>query len=561
MKIIDFLNTIIADANENEINDFLSVKEASIIAEIHKLWNEYKQNPVSGTAENQGDILVRKGEKEALAGNIDTGREVNNTGSDKDNIEKQLGTDDLKEPVNINEAEDIPLDIKINDASTIIIDMGIIQGGVKQEYNQKTREAAINKAFNKQIQSIHISLPNAKVNQEYNVEFDFEKLGIPEIGEIEFEGLGEIGLEYAAEEKRIKGMPTTAGDHKIKLLIKRKNWENGKRIFECNIILIINPDPRLLWNSIPTLTSISYYKPDSAEQFLEAGLNKVKFGKKCIVAASQRGRSHAHEGKPRDDDFAMFFDEQTGWYIMTVADGAGSAQFSRRGSQIACETVIEVCRVQLTAQDKDFDKHIENFYKEKEPKITEKRKMVGDSLYTIIGAAAFKAYKNIEKEAAGNNNPIKDYSTTLIISICKKFKFGWFVGAFWVGDGGIGIYDHKIQFLKVLGESDGGEYAGQTRFLTMPEVMQPNEIYRRLRFDIVKEDFTSVILMTDGITDPKFDTDANLNKIEKWNDLWADLSSEVNFDARNDETAGQLLKWLDFWSPGNHDDRTIAILY
>ena len=23
----------------------------------------------------------------------------------------------------------------------------------------------------------------------------------------------------------------------------------------------------------------------------------------------------------------------------------------------------------------------------------------------------------------------------------------------------------------------------------------------------------------------------------------------------------QLLDWLDFWSPGNHDDRTIAILY
>ena len=26
-------------------------------------------------------------------------------------------------------------------------------------------------------------------------------------------------------------------------------------------------------------------------------------------------------------------------------------------------------------------------------------------------------------------------------------------------------------------------------------------------------------------------------------------------------TKDQLLAWLDFWSPGNHDDRTIAILY
>ena len=29
----------------------------------------------------------------------------------------------------------------------------------------------------------------------------------------------------------------------------------------------------------------------------------------------------------------------------------------------------------------------------------------------------------------------------------------------------------------------------------------------------------------------------------------------------NEESAQQLLDWLDFWSPGNHDDRTIAILY
>ena len=29
----------------------------------------------------------------------------------------------------------------------------------------------------------------------------------------------------------------------------------------------------------------------------------------------------------------------------------------------------------------------------------------------------------------------------------------------------------------------------------------------------------------------------------------------------NEASKDQLLGWLDFWSPGNHDDRTIAILY
>ena len=185
---------------------------------------------------------------------------------------------------------------------------------------------------------------------------------------------------------------------------------------------------------------------------------------------------------------------------------------------------------------------------------------MGDALYGILGTAVFKAYKNIEEEATISGREVKDFSTTLIVSICKKFKFGWFVGAFWVGDGGIGIYNKDTKFLKVLGESDGGEFAGQTRFLTMPEITQPAELYRRLRFDIVDE-FTALILMTDGITDPKFETDANLLKFEKWDELWADLSKEVEFKDNNEKSADQLLKWLDFWSPGNHDDRTIAILF
>ena len=67
--------------------------------------------------------------------------------------------------------------------------------------------------------------------------------------------------------------------------------------------------------------------------------------------------------------------------------------------------------------------------------------------------------------------------------------------------------------------------------------------------------------MTDGISDPFFETDANLAKKEKWDELWENLVNEVDFSDDNKNSKNQLLKWLDFWSPGNHDDRTIAILY
>ncbi|MDR1542931.1 MAG: protein phosphatase 2C domain-containing protein, partial [Prevotellaceae bacterium] len=198
-------------------------------------------------------------------------------------------------------------------------------------------------------------------------------------------------------------------------------------------------------------------------------------------------------------------------------------------------------------------------------KTAEQKNEVGKILQEIISNSVFSAHKAIETEAKEKERPAKNYATTLLVSLCKKFEYGWFIGAWWVGDGGIGVYRQEPQYLKILGEPDGGEFAGQTRFLTMPEIIK-NELYSRIKFDVV-EDFTALILMTDGVTDPKFETDANLNRIEKWNALWDDLNgnnedkAKVDFTDNNEQAAEQLLEWLNFWSKGNHDDRTIAILF
>ncbi|MDR1666160.1 MAG: protein phosphatase 2C domain-containing protein [Bacteroidales bacterium] len=445
--------------------------------------------------------------------------------------------------------------------------------------DDEARERAKQEAFETQIRGKHIAFPNGKVNHAYEVSFDLETQ-LPDISEVEFAGLEQIGLQYDAAKAQITGIPTQAGDHKIEMKCKRKDWTEGKPLIQKEITLFINPDPKSLWKNIPSeqdAAKIEYPKPDSDKGFVKVASKKTKgvwgFGKKDIarkdmVAASQRGRSHALEGKPRDDEFGLYFDEQSEWYVLTVADGAGSAKYSRRGSQIACRTVIDVCKAKMAETGKIFEQQIAEFQRDRSD---ENRKKTGDTLYGIIGTAAFQAKIEIEKEAAqkdsqGKIKTVKDFSTTLLISVCRKFEFGWFVGAFWVGDGGIGLYRKEPPFLKILGEPDGGEFAGQTRFITMQEVMQPTEIYRRLRFDIV-DDFTALILMTDGITDPKFETDANLNKIEKWHALWDDLNganednAKVDFADDNEQTADQLLQWLDFWSKGNHDDRTIAILF
>jgi len=191
--------------------------------------------------------------------------------------------------------------------------------------------------------------------------------------------------------------------------------------------------------------------------------------------------------------------------------------------------------------------------------------------------AAFQSKQNIELERArliklgsmalaNSNNiliDIKDYATTLLISVAKRMKQGWFVASYWVGDGGIGIYNANENKVIVQGEPDVGTYGGQTRFLTMNEVWggtYDDIVNRRLRFNFV-DNLQYLVLMSDGVTDPIFETENNLNKIEVWHSLWNEMGKMVDFSTRDVSTAKALLDWLDFWSPGNHDDRTIVIMY
>lgn len=421
------------------------------------------------------------------------------------------------------------------------------------EYNAECMEQAT--IIKNKIDASDITFPNGTVNKEYKITVNISK---EDVDDYWFEGLGAIGLKEVIDENGcvVKGIPQEAGSFDFKLCYKYKGWINGKPILVRNFTIAINPDPRTLWKDIPTPLDIEYFKADYATDYVQV---KSEGGetRKDMVAASKRGRSHAHEGRARDDDFRLYHCDNTGWYVMAVADGAGSAKYSREGSRIACDTVISHCKNKLSVAG-DFEEYIRILQEEETP---ENRKWVGDNIYDIVGNAAFKAHKAINEKAKEKGASPKDYSTTLLLAICKKFDFGWFVASFWVGDGAMCIYDKERQYFKLLGTPDGGEYAGQTRFLTMPEIFSDaKSFYGRLKFSIEK-DFTALLLMSDGISDPMFETDANLNKIEKWNDLWENIGKEVELADDNSESQYQLLKWLDFWSPGNHDDRTIAILY
>ncbi len=447
------------------------------------------------------------------------------------------------------------------------------------------------------IDSLHIILPNARVREKYS---QLIKIEDTDVCEYWIEGLEGTGLRAESEATLwaknentnatpeecnttqpitaneenatptspngvtmghkdngivITGIPTVDGDYDVILKYKYQGWYEGCSVLERKFKITINPDPRSLWKDVPTDENIKFFKKDYVSEYVTVSEND-KGPQKDIVAASKRGRSHAHEGKPRDDDFRLFHNDKNGWYVIAVADGAGSAKYSRKGSALACDTCIEYCKsaLEAPAQLEDAIVALNN--------ATEghSNRNISTMLYEIIGGAAHKARRAILETAKANEDQLRDYSTTLLLTICKKFDFGWFVASFWVGDGAMCIYDKQRQYVKILGVPDGGEYAGQTRFLTMKEIFEPESLMSRLKYSI-EEDFTALLLMTDGISDPFFETDANLNNVEKWNKLWSNIKSEVDLTDNNSESQYQLLKWLDFWSPGNHDDRTIIILY
>lgn len=280
---------------------------------------------------------------------------------------------------------------------------------------------------------------------------------------------------------------------------------------------------------------------------------------KHIVAASLRGRSHAQEGKPRDDAFR--FATTHGWQVLAVSDGAGSACYSREGARLACEKAVAVCCERLDNEPyrDGFEAHIKAL--SAIPDETNKRKPVGDSLYTLLCHAANQARQAIAQEAALQGKEARTYAATLLLCVAKHFPFGWFVGSFWVGDGAIALYrrDTTPHTVYLMGEPDEGEYGGQTRFLTMPEVFSDaSALYRRLRFRLV-DDFSALFLMTDGVSDPKFETTNNLKNAEKWDALWDELTA-ADALTNTAESKQALLEWLGFPSPGNHDDRTLLVL-
>lgn len=316
------------------------------------------------------------------------------------------------------------------------------------------------------------------------------------------------------------------------------------RSAQCRLNVIA--DPRSLWKVI---------EPESGQKFSKSHLDQALIDALDykLIAASRRGRSHEHAGLFRDDDFSITLIENTPWSVLTVADGAGSAQYSREGSRIAVEIVENEFKNYLNPHT--IDSLIADLEKwqvgRQDAETVEVAKKLNEQFHHVY----YEIYKSIinqiklQAEQTGANT--KDFSTTLLVAVVCKLADKTFISTFSVGDGAIAVYSENN--VRLMNVPDGGEYAGQTKFL---DLSIATEFPNRLKIGCFK-DTHAIMLMTDGISDPKFETDAGLSNFDKWQSLYRELDPLLQNDAA--DTA--LLEWMHFFTAGHHDDRTMAVLW
>ena len=93
---------------------------------------------------------------------------------------------------------------------------------------------------------------------------------------------------------------------------------------------------------------------------------------------------------------------EDGTYVIALADGAGSAKYSRKGSEIACETVVNYCKEQLL-NCPEFEEKIRAYKNAENEEMIER---VIKSILWVVGG--FKIY------LGGNDELVKAMQNVLI---------------------------------------------------------------------------------------------------------------------------------------------------
>jgi len=340
------------------------------------------------------------------------------------------------------------------------------------------------------------------------------------------EGLAVVDLHFDTASTSVIGTPTEAGEFEILL-----HGSMGGHAATLVCTLPVTPDPASLWKDVPSDPNGEHARADNYATEVRA-----TDGSRW-VAASRRGRRHAHQGAYRDDAVHVVTDTPGGWHVAAVADGAGSAEFSRAGAAEATRTAAEALAESLGSVGGE-----------------DRTALSEEQAFEVMTGAVSDAVTRLDALATTEARDIRLYATTLLLVATRPVESGWQVVTYSIGDGAIAIFDADRRALTPMSVADGGEFAGETRFLGR-DVLNDAAGARRRLFVATVPSMTAVMAMTDGITDAKFDTDQAQAEVGGWVALWNEFGEAAT--AADDGQA--LLGALDFLVQAEHDDRTLAV--
>lgn len=334
----------------------------------------------------------------------------------------------------------------------------------------------------------------------------------------------------------------------------------------------VNDKEKIIKNGVVDKTaSLWQYKPipdNEPEPFDEYKTSQTTNSAVEIIGARVRGKKHKHDGTNCDDWFE--YETCDKWSIAAVSDGAGSKKFSRIGAMESCKAAVSYIKEQLEKMNDDI--------------IVKISKPLNDGAFiegcgylaNIIQDAVDKAYCAVEEafecrktkydylKVIDRDMEFRDFSGTLLLCIVIPVKIGDqtenFVAACQIGDGIICSVDRDAPFasaLKLLGDPDGGQYAGETDFLTSKSMRCKENLMKKTK--IMRGKNSDVLLMTDGVADDYFPNSPQLLRLMLDLELNGILKTPERIDEKG--AASDSIPEPVFYPWVNDNQKLVAVQY
>jgi hypothetical protein len=271
-----------------------------------------------------------------------------------------------------------------------------------------------------------------------------------------------------------------------------------------------------------------------------------------LVAATRRGRMHAHNAEHREDAFS--WEAGDDFLVVAVSDGAGAYEWSRIGSAATTREVTGRLRDWLLAERPNL------------------AKLDLAALVNIVGNKMVLTVHDIvkwfiEELAPKSGAKPKDFRCTLLLTVWCRTEKQEVLLTTQVGDGFFGLLRRDGSAGR-HGESDSGEFSGEvTSFI--PDTNAPEHSEKAIKSHRVA-DLEAMLLCSDGVEDPFYPLDKNSAVI--FHELYHSLpvASPNAAGVKHNSAIGSVLDkdgadalaaWLGFEKKGENDDRTIVLLH